>query len=99
MSSETRVVSSRSGLRSAYAALPPGTRRAVVLTMGALHAGHVQLIREARARVGVDGHVTVTVFVNPTQFAAGDTSPSSRTCAATVPASPRATGPVSAASP
>ena len=72
MSSETRVVSSRSGLRSAYAALPPGTRRAVVLTMGALHAGHVQLIREARARAGVDGHVTVTVFVNPTQFAAGE---------------------------
>jgi pantoate--beta-alanine ligase len=72
MSSETRVVSSRSGLRSAYAALPPGSHRAVVLTMGALHAGHVQLVREARARVGVDGHVTVTVFVNPTQFAAGE---------------------------
>jgi len=72
MSSETRVVSSRSGLRSAYAALPPGTRRAVVPTMGALHAGHVQLIREARARAGVDGHVTVTIFVNPMQFAAGE---------------------------
>jgi pantoate--beta-alanine ligase len=72
MSSETRVVSSRSGLRSAYAALPPGTRRAVVLTMGALHDGHAHLVREARARVGVDGHVTVTVFVNPTQFAAGE---------------------------
>ena len=72
MSSETRVVSSRSGLRSAYAALPPGTRRAVVLTMGALHDGHAHLVREARARVGIDGHVTVTVFVNPTQFAAGE---------------------------
>jgi pantoate--beta-alanine ligase len=72
MSSETRVVSSRSGLRSAYAALPPGTRRAVVLTMGALHDGHAHLIREARARAGIDGHVTVTIFVNPTQFAAGE---------------------------
>jgi pantoate--beta-alanine ligase len=72
MSSETRVVSSRSGLRSAYAALPPGTRRAVVLTMGALHDGHAHLVREARARAGVDGHVTVTIFVNPTQFAAGE---------------------------
>jgi pantoate--beta-alanine ligase len=72
MTSETRVVSSRSGLRSAYDALPPGTRRAVVLTMGALHSGHAHLVREARARVGVDGHVTVTVFVNPTQFAAGE---------------------------
>jgi pantoate--beta-alanine ligase len=72
MSSETRVVSSRSGLRSAYAALPPGTRRAVVLTMGALHDGHAHLIREAHARAGIDGHVTVTIFVNPTQFAAGE---------------------------
>jgi pantoate--beta-alanine ligase len=72
MTSETRVVTSRSGLRSAYAALPPGRRRAVVLTMGALHDGHAHLVREARARVGADGHVTVTVFVNPTQFAAGE---------------------------
>jgi len=32
----------------------------------------VQLIREARARAGVDGHVTVTIFVNPMQFAAGE---------------------------
>jgi pantoate--beta-alanine ligase len=40
--------------------------------MGALHSGHAHLVREARARVGVDGHVTVTVFVNPTQFAAGE---------------------------
>jgi pantoate--beta-alanine ligase len=72
MTSETRVVSSRSGLRSAYAALPPGTRRAVVLTMGALHSGHAHLVREARARVGMDGHVTVSIFVNPTQFAPGE---------------------------
>ena len=72
MTSETRVVTSRSGLRSAYDSVPPGTRRAVVMTMGALHSGHAHLVREARARVGVDGHVTVTVFVNPTQFAAGE---------------------------
>jgi len=72
MSSETRVVTSRSGLRSGYADLPPGVRRAVVLTMGALHSGHAHLIREARARVGPEGHITVTVFVNPTQFAAGE---------------------------
>jgi pantoate--beta-alanine ligase len=72
MTSETRVVTSRSGLRSAYAGLPPGTRRAVVLTMGALHSGHAHLVREARARVGVEGHVTVTVFVNPTQFSPGE---------------------------
>jgi pantoate--beta-alanine ligase len=72
MSGETRVVTSRSALRSAYAELRPGTRRAVVTTMGALHAGHAQLVREARARVGASGHVTVTIFVNPTQFAPGE---------------------------
>ena len=72
MSAETRVVGSRAGLRTAYAAVAPGHRRAVVMTMGALHSGHAHLIREARARVGPEGHVTVTIFVNPTQFAAGE---------------------------
>lgn len=72
MGQETRVVTSRAGLRSAYAGVTPGARRAVVLTMGSLHSGHAHLVREARARVGPDGHVTVSVFVNPTQFAAGE---------------------------
>lgn len=44
-------------------------RRGVVMTMGALHEGHAALIRAARDR---DDHVTVTVFVNPTQFAANE---------------------------
>jgi pantoate--beta-alanine ligase len=43
----------------------------VVMTMGALHDGHVALIRAARERVG-DGVVTVTIFVNPLQFGAGE---------------------------
>ncbi|MFI0780714.1 pantoate--beta-alanine ligase [Streptomyces sp. NPDC021212] len=49
----------------------PG-RTAVVMTMGALHDGHAALIRAARARVGAKGLVTVTVFVNPLQFGAGE---------------------------
>lgn len=49
----------------------PG-RTAVVMTMGALHQGHASLIRSARERVGAKGLVTVTVFVNPLQFGAGE---------------------------
>ncbi|WP_424213097.1 pantoate--beta-alanine ligase [Streptomyces sp. BI20] len=47
-------------------------RRAVVMTMGALHEGHATLVRTARARVGAAGQVVVTVFVNPLQFGAGE---------------------------
>jgi pantoate--beta-alanine ligase len=46
--------------------------RAVVMTMGALHDGHAELIRQARERIGPNGDVVVTVFVNPTQFGAGE---------------------------
>ncbi|WP_437064922.1 pantoate--beta-alanine ligase [Streptomyces sp. enrichment culture] len=42
------------------------------MTMGALHEGHATLIRAARERVGRDGYVVVTVFVNPLQFGAGE---------------------------
>ncbi|KES03667.1 pantoate--beta-alanine ligase [Streptomyces toyocaensis] len=47
-------------------------RRAVVMTMGALHEGHATLIRTARDVAGPDGEVVVTVFVNPLQFGAGE---------------------------
>lgn len=47
-------------------------RRAVVMTMGALHEGHATLVRAAREIAGPDGEVVVTVFVNPLQFGEGE---------------------------
>ena len=44
---------------------------AVVMTMGALHDGHAELMREARRRLP-QGRVIVTDFVNPMQFGAGE---------------------------
>jgi pantoate--beta-alanine ligase len=58
-----RVVEDRAALRSARAELAGDV--AVVMTMGALHAGHAALLRRARAEAR---SVLLTIFVNPLQF-------------------------------
>lgn len=46
-----------------------GRRIAFVPTMGFLHRGHLCLVRDARARAD---RSVVSIFVNPTQFSAGE---------------------------
>ena len=57
-------------LREAIASFrAAGERIALVPTMGALHAGHIALVEEARR---VATRVVVSIFVNPRQFGAGE---------------------------
>lgn len=66
MAARPRIVRTVKSLRASVAALR-GNRRTIALvpTMGALHDGHISLVRFAHSRAD---RVAASVFVNPAQF-------------------------------
>jgi pantoate--beta-alanine ligase len=64
-----RVVETGGELRQALREFSSSKERIVLVpTMGALHHGHLELVKRAREAAGPDGTVAVSIFVNPIQF-------------------------------
>ena len=68
--SSPALLPTKAELAAARPALPAPV--VLVPTMGALHSGHLALLRAARAVAGPGGSVIVSIFVNPLQFRPGE---------------------------